>query len=75
MLDGFLGTHFVTRTNRTNSKLEQRLVYPCQRLTYLGIEIDSKLRQLRSPDHKWQEIQAQLGQTLVKSKFTKRELQ
>ena len=29
-----------------------KVVYPCQRLTYLGIEIDSKCRQLRLPDHK-----------------------
>ncbi|XP_068758649.1 uncharacterized protein [Montipora capricornis] len=29
-----------------------KVVYPCQRLTYLDIEIDSKRRQLRLPDHK-----------------------
>lgn len=51
-----------------------KVVSPCQRLTYLGIEIDSKCRQLWLPDHKLQEIRA-LCQTLAKDKFTKRELQ
>lgn len=52
-----------------------KVVYPCQRLTYLGIEIDSKRRQLRLPDHKLRDIRALLSQTLAKSKVTKRELQ
>ena len=53
-----------------------KVVYPCQRpSTYLGIEIDSKRRQLRLPDHKLREIRTLLSQTLAKTEFTKRELQ
>ena len=52
-----------------------KVVYPCQRLTYLGIEIDSRRRQLRLPNHKLRDIRALLSQTLAKSKFSKRELQ
>ena len=52
-----------------------KVVCPCQRLTYLGIEIDSKWRQFRLPDHKLEEIRAFFSQTFAKSKFTKRELQ
>lgn len=52
-----------------------KVVFRCQRLTYLVIEIDSKRRQLRLPNHKLQEIRALLSQTFAKSKFTKRQLQ
>lgn len=52
-----------------------KVVFRCQRLTYLVIEIDSKRRQLRLPNHKLQEIRALPSQTFAKSKFTKRQLQ
>lgn len=38
-------------------------VYPCQCLIYLGIEIDSKPRQLRLPDHKLLGIRTLISQT------------
>ena len=48
-----------------------KVVYPCQPLTYPGIEIDSKRRHFRLPSHKLREICTLISQTLPKSKFTK----
>ena len=52
-----------------------KVTHPCQRLVYLGIEIDSMRRQLSLSDRKLQEIKLLLNQAIAKTKFTKRELQ
>ena len=52
-----------------------KLVEPCQKLTFLGIEIDSKLRTLSLPANKLSELKLLLGEWSKKKKATKRELQ
>ena len=52
-----------------------KAVSPTQRLTFLGIEIDTVLRQLILPDSKLCELRAILSETLTKRSITKRDLQ
>ena len=53
----------------------EKAVAPTQRLTFLGIEIDTVLRQLCLPDSKLCELRQLLSDTLLKRSITKRELQ
>ena len=53
----------------------EKAVTPTQRLTFLGIEIDTVLRQLCLPDSKLCELRQLLSDTLLKRSITKRELQ
>ena len=53
----------------------EKAVAPTQRLTFLGIEIDTVLRQLILPESKLCELRALLGETLTKRSITKRDLQ
>ena len=52
-----------------------KAVEPCQNLTFLGIEINSVLRQLTLPDSKLCEMRSLLSGVLNKRKLTKRDLQ
>lgn len=52
-----------------------KAVGPCQRLTFLGIEIDTVRRQLTLPDRKLCELRILLSDTLAKRSITKRDLQ
>ena len=52
-----------------------KVVYPCQRLTFLGIEIDTISRRLTLPKRKIAEIRDILQLCLWKTKLTKWELQ
>ena len=52
-----------------------KVVYPCQRLIFLGIEIDTILRRLTLPKQKIVEIRDILQLRIRKNKLTKRELQ
>ena len=52
-----------------------KVVYPCQRLIFLGIEIDTILWWLTLPERKIGEIRDVLQLCLRKNKLTKRELQ
>ena len=52
-----------------------KVIYPCQRLIFLGIEIDTILRRLILPQWKIAEIREILLFSLSKDKLTKRELQ
>lgn len=52
-----------------------KAVAPTQRLTFLGIGIDTVLRQLSLPESKLCELRALLGETLTKRSITKRDLQ
>lgn len=53
----------------------EKAVAPTQRLTFLGIEIDTVLRQLCLPESKLCELRQLLSDTLLKRSITKRELQ
>jgi len=53
----------------------EKVVAPCQKLTFLGIEIDSKLRTLSLPQEKLDKLRIELCRWLTKKKATKRELQ
>ena len=52
-----------------------KVIYPCQRLIFLGIEIGTILRQLILPQRKISKIQEILQFSLSKDKLTKGELQ
>ena len=52
-----------------------KVVYPCQRLIFLGIEIDTILRRLTLKERQIAEIRDVLQLCLRKNKLTKRELQ
>ena len=53
----------------------EKAVSPTQRLTFLGIEIDTVLRQLCLPESKLCELRQLLSDTLIKRSVTKRDLQ
>ncbi|XP_078368365.1 uncharacterized protein LOC144652227 [Oculina patagonica] len=53
----------------------EKAVSPTQRLTFLGIEIDTVLRQLCLPESKLCELRQLLSETLIKRSVTKRDLQ
>ncbi|KAL9976854.1 hypothetical protein ACROYT_G014191 [Oculina patagonica] len=50
-----------------------KAVGPCQRLTFLGIEIDTVRRQLTLPERKLCELRLLLSETTAKRSITKRE--
>ena len=52
-----------------------KVIYPYQRLIFLGVEIDTILRRLILPQRKIAEIHEILQFSLSKDKLTKRELQ
>ena len=52
-----------------------KVVGPCQRLTFLGIEIDTVRRQLTLPERKLCELRLLLSETTAKRSITKRDLQ
>ncbi|XP_022808832.1 uncharacterized protein LOC111345815 [Stylophora pistillata] len=52
-----------------------KAVGPCQRLPFLGIEIDTVRRQLTLPERKLCELRLLLSETTVKRSITKRDLQ
>lgn len=52
-----------------------KAVVPCQRLTFLGIEIDTVHRQLTLPEWKLCELRLLLSETTAKQSITKRDLQ
>ena len=52
-----------------------KAVGPCQRLTFLGIEIDTVCRQLTLPKRKLCELRLLLSKTMAKRSITKRDLQ
>lgn len=52
-----------------------KVVGPCQRLIFLGIEIDTVRRQLTLPDRKLCELRLLLNETMAKRSITKRDLQ
>ncbi|KAL9975581.1 hypothetical protein ACROYT_G012757 [Oculina patagonica] len=52
-----------------------KAVGPCQRLTFLGIEIDTVRRQLTLPERILCELRLLLSETTAKRSITKRELQ
>ena len=52
-----------------------KVVGPCQRLTFLGIEIDTVRRQLTLPKSKLCELRLLLSETTAKRSTTKRDLQ
>jgi len=52
-----------------------KAVGPCQRLTFLGIEIDTVHRQLTLPERKLCELRLLLSKTTAKRSITKRNLQ
>ena len=52
-----------------------KAVGPCQRLTFLGIEIDTVRRQLTLPERKLCELRLLLSETTAKRSITKRDLQ
>ena len=53
----------------------EKAVAPTQRLTFLGIEIDTVFRQLCLPESKLCELRELLSDTLLKGSITKRDLQ
>ena len=52
-----------------------KAVGPCQRLTFLGIEIDTVRRELTLPERKLCELRLLLSETTAKRSITKRDLQ
>ena len=52
-----------------------KVVGPCQRLTFLGIETDTVRRQLTLPERKLCELRLLLSETTAKRSITKRDLQ
>ena len=52
-----------------------KVVGPCQRLTFLGIEIDTVRRQLSLPERKICELRLLLSETTAKRSNTKQTLQ
>lgn len=53
----------------------EKVIGPTQRLTFLGIEIDTVLRQLCLPESKLCELRELLSDALIMLSITKRELQ
>ena len=52
-----------------------KVVYPAQRLTFLGVEIDTVMSELRLPDDRVAELLSLCKETNVKCKFSKLHLQ